>query len=182
MTPIGKGAVVGFLVGEDWPLNWVHTRQFDGKKESLTQIVRFFSENPRAQHIRGRGQGGYLTCSGEDDNFDCGFDIDLETKTALARSDAFHVSRHELGIVFSLSHEIRAETHFLIGYASLNEPAGHIPDCSSIQSRAPRGTCNTSLDKNWVLAYEWFPNAPFQKEQEELVKDVVKAPDDEAIQ
>ncbi len=177
MTPKGKGVAVGFLLGEDMPLSWAYSRQFNGRKGSMEDVVRFFSEHPRAERIRQRGEGLYLTCSDQDNDFECRFDIPAETRIALANVGAPEVMRHEDGVVFFLGDEIRSETHFLIGYVPLGPESAHVPSCSSTSRQNPRGVCNIDLDSDWVLNYEWWPDAPFQAEQMEGIEDAINALD-----
>ena len=178
MTPKGKGAVVGFLLGEEMPLSWAYSRQFSSRKESMEDVVSFFSEYPRAEHIRQRGEGLYLTCSDQNNDFDCGFDIPSETRIALGIVGAPDVIRHDDGVVFFLGDEIRSETHFLIGYVPIGPESAQIPSCSSTSGQDLRGVCNIDLDSDWVLNYEWWPDASFQAEQEEAVEDAIDALDE----
>ena len=175
MAPRGKGAVVGFLLGEDMPLSWAYSRQFNGSKGSMRDVVRFFSEHPRAEHIRRRADDLYLTCSDQNNDFECGFDLPPETEIAIANVGAADVIRHEDGVVFFLGDEIRSGTHFLIGYVPLGPERTPIPSCSGTSRQSPRGACNMSLDSDWVLNYEWWPDAPFQAEQEDFVNDAIDA-------
>ena len=164
MTPTGRAAAIGYLMGEDLPLSWAYTRNFSSVKSSLKDIADFFSEHPSAAVVRRIGaEKYYLTCSSQDNDFECGFEIPSRVQGALAKVDVAVAARNDYGgIGLFLGDEIRADTHYLIGYIPLGPQANRIENCTNSVARQQRGMCNISLNSNWALHYEWFPEPPSQ--------------------
>lgn len=152
-----QGRVIEFCTLGDWPLEWAVRRQFARNQAELRSILEFAIDAPEVSRLSYSAAGLHAILEqNQSETHDIGEPNILQ---ALISIEAKFVKYEENEVTVFLGSEIRGPTHFEVSYV-YHEYEVDLINCEGISARerAKIGFCGFSINPNWYISYQWYPD------------------------